>query len=781
MNKIELLAPAGSLESLYAAVNAKADAVYVGGSKFSARAYAANFNNEEIKTAVDYCHSYNVKIYVTINICLKESELKEALKYAGYLYEIGVDALIVQDLGLFKLIKEKYIDFELHGSTQVTIHNEEGAVYFTEKGFKRIVLSRELSLPEIKRISKDLDIETEIFVHGALCVCYSGKCLMSSMIGDRSGNRGRCAQPCRKEYTIKSGSSQTKKGYLLSPKDMCTIDNMQDIIDTNTKSLKIEGRMKKPEYVAGVVKTYRAALDKQYYNRKFDLANGRRDLLKLFNREGFTTGYLIKNTGRDMMSYTFPKNTGVYLGKVSEDGNIILKEDISLGDGVRNNDTGFTVSKILLKGKETDSAKRGDKVTVFPKGYKKNDHLYLTSSKVLNNSLQDFSKKYEYKIPIDVSVEFIIGKPLKINTYIFGKEYVALGDMLEQAKNSPLSCERAIEGLTKSGDYPYRIEKVSFTAFEPGFVRISSLNNLRRQLFEIIIKYQTAKYRRNRNNITENNIITNKTENIDIEMLFTCTTKEQLQSLTEYKPKTIGADIFSKGKDKLKEEDILKINGFEIYLVIPDIIKQEFNFVVAKINKLKDKISGIITSNAGIINHFRGKINIIGDCKLNIFNSQSLEFYLADINKTVLSTELSKSEIKEMVKGNANRTLVQIYGKSELMVSEYCPIGSTFGGKTSEKDCNNACLSDNYKIIDGMKKEFNIMTDVFCRSHILNTVPLNLIGEIDSLKAININSFKVDFKDENSEEVKRVLDYISGKTKIDDSLYTKGHFRRGVE
>ena len=207
MNKIEVLAPAGSMESLYAAINKGADAVYLGGNKFSARAYASNFDNENMQKAIDYAHSYGVKIYVTINTILKENEIEEAVRYVGYLYEIGADALIIQDLGLFKRIKEEYPDLELHASTQMTIHNGEAAIYFKEKGFHRLVLSREMTIDEIKHISSDLMIETEMFVHGAICVSYSGQCLMSSIIGGRSGNRVRCAQPCRMEYTLKGEKS----------------------------------------------------------------------------------------------------------------------------------------------------------------------------------------------------------------------------------------------------------------------------------------------------------------------------------------------------------------------------------------------------------------------------------------------------------------------------------------------------------------------------------------------------------------------------------------------
>src|SRR5471030_914091 len=299
MNKIELLAPAGNMESLIAAINNGADAIYLGGNKFSARAYASNFDNETMMKAVNYAHSYSIKIYVTMNTLLKQNELKEALKYVGYLYEIGVDALIIQDVGLLSLIRDIYPSFELHASTQMTVHNGEGALYFKEKGMQRIVLSRELSLDEIKYISKDLGVETEIFVHGALCVCYSGQCLMSSMIGGRSGNRGTCAQPCRMQYTLKGETLGEKKGYLLSPKNTCLIDDVDSIIKSGTVSLKVEGRMKKPEYVAGVTRNYRKSIDKVLIkNTKLDLNKGRSELAQLFNREGLVKHICIKIQGK---------------------------------------------------------------------------------------------------------------------------------------------------------------------------------------------------------------------------------------------------------------------------------------------------------------------------------------------------------------------------------------------------------------------------------------------------------------------------------------------------
>ncbi|MEW8957467.1 peptidase U32 family protein, partial [Clostridium sp.] len=379
MKGIELLAPAGSLESLYAAINKGCNAVYMGGSKFSARAYASNFTNEDLEKAVNYAHLYGVKIHIALNTLIKEEEVLEAFEYISFLYSIGVDALIVQDLGMVEILKTYFKDFEIHASTQLTIHNGEGALFFTKNGFQRIVLSRELTLKDIEYIAKDLDIETEIFVHGALCVCYSGQCLMSSLIGGRSGNRGRCAQPCRLPYTlINKDTKEERKGYLLSPKDVCNIENVEDLIESGVDSLKIEGRMKRPEYVAGVVESYRKVIDSYYKKNTLDKEKEKKKLLQLFNREGFSKAYLYGNKGRDMMSYNFPKNTGVYIGEVFKDNTIILEEGISIGDGIRNGEKGFTISKILKNNKEVSEGNKGDRVVINPTNYNKGEKLYKT-------------------------------------------------------------------------------------------------------------------------------------------------------------------------------------------------------------------------------------------------------------------------------------------------------------------------------------------------------------------------------------------------------------------
>ncbi|MCS6110092.1 U32 family peptidase [Clostridium botulinum] len=781
MKKIELLAPAGSMESLVAAINRGADAIYLGGNKFSARAYASNFDNEMMMKAVDYAHSYGARVYVTINTLLKENEIKEALKYAGYLYDIGVDALIIQDTGLINLIQKTYTDFELHASTQMTVHNGEGAMYFTERGLSRIVLSRELSLNEIKYISKDLGIETEIFVHGALCVCYSGQCLMSSMIGGRSGNRGRCAQPCRMEYTIKGENTAPKKAYLLSPKDMCLIDDVEEIIKSGTSSLKVEGRMKRPEYVSGVVDTYRKAIDRVTCKQKFDLKKGRQELSQLFNREGFSKAYLYKNTGKDMMSYNFPKNTGILVGKAIDKNEIILDGNISLGDGIRYKDEGFVLGKILLNGKEVKEACKGDRVKLIPNGYKKGDLIYRMSDKKLYDELKGYVKPYKRKILLQGELEFKVGFPLKLKTKFNGKSYEVLGDIVEVAEKSPLDIKRVEECLMKSGEIPYKFGNILFNTFEDGFIRISSLNNLRRELFEKVLKEETSSHRRRR--FKGETLGKNLKCGESLGYIYSCINKDQLKALLEDDTvKNIGLDIsYTKHKGALNISDFKNIEDKNLYFITPNIIKEEFKNVIKQIEEALPYIKGLITSNVGIINLYKDKLSIIGDYKLNLFNKEALDFYREDIEIPTLSLELNRKEIKEIMKNVDYNVAIGVYGKAELMVSEYCPIGSTFGNKSTSKECNGACMRDEFTLVDRKNEIFKVLGDNSCRSHILNSLALNLIEEIEELKTFNVSTFRVDFKDEGYNEVKVILKEIKSLKKSENRIYTKGHYKRGVE
>ncbi|MGL4730245.1 MAG: DUF3656 domain-containing U32 family peptidase [Clostridium sp.] len=785
MEKVELLAPSGSIESLHAAVLSGCDAVYMGGSKFSARAYANNFDDEALKNAVDYCHIYGVKVYIAVNTLIKEDEYNEAIEYIRFLYEVGVDALIIQDLGLFWGCKKIFPDFELHASTQMTVHNGEGAKFLNDLGFQRIVLSRELALKEIEYISKDLGIETEMFVHGALCVSYSGQCLMSSIIGGRSGNRGRCAQPCRLPYTIiNKKTGQNKEGYLLSPKDICTYDEIKNIIETGTSSLKIEGRMKRPEYVAGVVGSYKKAIDSVYKNQEIDVKKEYKKLTQLFNREGFSKAYMFGNVGKDMMAYNCPKNSGVYLGKVEKDLTITLNEDIHIKDGIRVRDDGFAVVGIKSGKKEVNFAKKGERVTLKPAKYRVGDVLYKAGDTLL---LEELSKVYENmfskKMPIDLKVEFKVEQPIKLTADFNGNEFVVVGDVVQRALKRPLDKEGLLKSLNKLGDTPLKINSIEYISFDEGFMPVSSINAIRRELTDKILEDLTLKYRRE-DKVKKDVHSLNKSRKKDFmlpKLMVLVSNLEQFNAAIECGVKDIAIDVFFKGS-KLDLNNLKKDRNINIYIKTPNIIKEELEGICSLIEKHLSGIKGIVTSNLGIISRFNGRTNIIGDYKLNIFNSYSSEFYNEYLDGTVMSIELNHKELCNLAKKSSLQPQVIIYGKYELMVSEYCPIGSVFGGKSKKTACNEKCHEGEYVLKDRKGEEFKVLTDKYCRSHIYNNVPVNLIPNMKEYKRNNISSFRVDLIDENYEKSKEIIKMvIEEKFDGDYKGYTRGHYKRGVE
>lgn len=781
MKKIELLSPAGNMESIYAAVQAGADAVYMGGNKFSARAFAENFDNDKIIETINYCHLYGVKVYITLNILIKDTEINEALKYIEFLYNIGTDALIVQDLGISYLIKKYFPEFEIHASTQMTIHNSGAALQLKELGFKRIVLARELSLSEITHISKDMHIETEVFVHGALCISYSGQCLMSSLIGGRSGNRGRCAQPCRLPFTLQSMDESMKyNGYIMSPKDMCTIDIIKGLVDSGTSSLKIEGRMKRPEYVAGVTHIYRDALDSLYENKPFDVERSNKNLLKLFNREGFSKAYLMGNSGKDMMAYSFPRNTGILLGKVENDLSINLKEGLNKGDGVRYGDEGFNISKIIKSEESVMHGSEEENVFIYPQSFKKDDLLYKTSDLQYQGDLSNYYKNpFARKISLDIEVEFRIGYPIKLAITYKDKTIVVMGDTVQVALTKPLDKEKIILNLQKTGNTPYVISNINFTYFEDGFLPLSSINSIRRSLIDSIDNMVLSKSRPHieLTNIDNKDRVKKALTSLPEDMIFV-SDMEQLKAASDCHFPNIVVDIFSKNnnidKNILEEESV--------FLKIPNIIRNESTYIESIIKDNITSIKGIVTSNLGIIKIFKNQLNIIGDYKLNIFNSYSLCELEGLIDGSCVSLELNKGELLSVFKNSVLPLQLLLYGKAELMVTEYCPMGSLFGNNEAPKGCSGICDKNSFMLKDRRSEEFIIKTDKFCRSHIYNSVPINLIPNLKDIRNNNINSFRFDFIDEDYMETKKVLmAYKNNEWPFDFNGYTRGHFKRGVE
>ncbi|MDR0880083.1 MAG: U32 family peptidase [Clostridioides sp.] len=493
-NKVELLAPVGSWDSLKAAVQNGANAVYLGGKEFSARASANNFDREEMKEAVAYCHQREVSVFVTVNTLIKQRELEDFKEYVKYLYDIDIDSLIIQDIGVASLVKRLLPDFEIHASTQMVAHSLEDVLYLETVGFDRVVLARELPLDEIEHISKNSKADIEVFVHGALCVCYSGACLMSSMLGKRSGNRGRCAQPCRQKYRlidIETGKEVESKGdYLLSTKDLMSIEDVGRIVESGVYSLKIEGRMKKPEYVATVVDAYRKAVDEYIESGDLNLKEGIiEDLYTIFNRK-FTNGYILGDVGSDIMNSQKPNNQGLYIGKVLDCNRktrrlkIALESTLKKGDGI--NLGGGTIGRII-KGKNiSEIGHAGETVELdFIGEVKRNQEIYKTSDGELLERVQSTyrGEKEFVKIPISASVQ------IKLNEYPAlkirddrGNEVEVSGDKLvEEALKVAITEEKVVDQLEKLGNTPYFMKDIDLSLDEGVSVPVSVLNKMRRE------------------------------------------------------------------------------------------------------------------------------------------------------------------------------------------------------------------------------------------------------------------------------------------------------------
>ena len=487
MKKPELLAPAGNFDSLKAAVKAGADAVYLGGDMFSARAFAGNFDTEELLRAIDLCHIFDVKVYLAVNTLLKDAEMQRLPEYIGPFYKEGLDGVIVQDMGAAALLSREFPFLPLHASTQMSVSSSYGASFLKSLGFKRIVLARELSLSEIISIKNNVDIETETFIHGAMCYCYSGKCLLSSFSGGRSGNRGRCAQPCRKRYEYNG-----KNEYIMSLKDMCTLEALPKLIEAGIDSFKIEGRMKKPEYVAAAVRTYKNAID-AYLEGGWDeekIAANTDDLRDIYNRGGFSSGYYFQQNGQDMLSKTRPNHTGVKVGSVKKisppEIYIALEKDVNAQDvlEIRGADTELTSGC---------AGKAGQIFAIKGNNFKKvrsGMAVYRTRNNKLIEEINKEIIEKEIFITADAFVRAHVGEPLEITIEGKGISATVTGENVQAAQSRAVSEETVTEKMRKTAGSGVRLD-TRCDIDEGAFIAMSRLNSLRRQAVEEF-KYKLA-------------------------------------------------------------------------------------------------------------------------------------------------------------------------------------------------------------------------------------------------------------------------------------------------
>lgn len=507
VKKPEILAPAGNMDALKAAVNAKADAVYLGGNLFGARAYAGNFNESELLDAIDYCHLFGIKVYMTINTLLKEEEIPELIGYVTPYYKQGLDGVIVQDLGVAKILKDEFQELPLHASTQMSISSEHGAKWLKEFGFKRIVPARELSLDEIKRIKTKTGIEIETFVHGAMCFAYSGKCLLSSFSGGRSGNRGRCAQPCRMKYKVGDKS----KEHIMSLKDMCTLSYVPMLCDAGIDSFKIEGRMKNPEYVASAVSAYVQVRDEYISSKESGLkdrsniskltADLEKELNDIFNRGGFSKGYYLTERGREMLALDRPNHNGLKIGKVKAvsggDVFIELAEDINKQDvleiraesivEITSNVDANAKEVISLKGRELRQIKAGDEV-------------YRTRNNKLLQNIRREILEPERKLKVNGEVFAITGQPLGLKLFTGDEEreisVCEKTDIVQKAANKNTTGQELVDKLMKTAGTNIEIVNIKINISEDAFVPMSTFNNLRRRTMENLKRAVTDSYHR---------------------------------------------------------------------------------------------------------------------------------------------------------------------------------------------------------------------------------------------------------------------------------------------
>lgn len=750
MKELELLAPAGSLKTLKAVIHAGADAVYLGGSMFGARAYANNFNEEELLEAIRFGHIHGRKIILAVNTLLKEYELGQLYDYLHPYYEAGLDAVIVQDMGVMEFIKTHFPNLPIHTSTQMTITNVEGARLLKEQGVERVVTAREMSLEEIQRIHDEVGVELESFIHGALCYCYSGQCLFSSIIGGRSGNRGRCAQPCRLSYEVLQGEKSLTGHHatpILSLKDMCTLPFLYELADHGVYSFKIEGRMKTPEYAAGVVSIYRKYMDSYLDGSRIPVEKKDiRALLELGNRGGFTNGYYYHHNDSDMLSGESASHN---------------KSEGILQDNIRREYVD-TELKEKIKGKL-----------------------------ILNK-----------ECPAKIEVQY--GK-IKVSYQ---------GDMVLVAQNRPLTEEVVTEKITKTGNTPFVFEKLEVTMDDDIFMPVNQLNQLRRGALEALEEALLKPYERTLPELVETSSAETdrqttgnaiKEKQISGQSLSQASGQQSAGSSTEVRvliedaeqlPAVLKADfvdtvyldcmLYTRENliRKLSEDiDRVHASGKKAFYVFPFIFRQQTSLFYEKIMPELKKLplDGIMVRSLDEIAFIKewGNENwqMVSDSNLYTYSNEAAEyFYRLGMMQDTIPVELNR---KEILRRENSRSEMIIYGRLPLMITAQCIHKNTLGCMHQP---DVLTLKDRYSVHFPVK---NFCPE--CYNVIYNSLPVCLFKEDATVKKIAPAAVRLSFTIETEEETEQILTIYGDIYKNGGILgqlpmeCTNGHFKRGVE
>lgn len=758
--KVEILAPAGSFESMKAAVAAGADAVYIGGSRFGARAYADNPDEDRMLEAIDYVHLHGCRLYMTVNTLVKERELDGLYGYLEPYYRQGLDAVIVQDMGVFSYIREHFPDLPVHASTQMTITGPRGAGLMMKLGAARIVTARELSLREIKEIHDETGAEIESFVHGALCYCYSGQCLFSSLIGGRSGNRGRCAQTCRLPFDVKQeGKTLNNKDerYVLSLKDLCTLDILPDLIEAGVYSMKIEGRMKSPRYTAGVVSIYRKYadlyLEKGREGYRVDAAD-RKKLLDLFDRGGQTEGYYRQHNGRDM---------------------VVMKEKPAFREENRElyRYLDETYVEAVVREPVTGSAvvREGEPLS-----------LTLTCNRKMREAEESES--------VSVTVS---------------------GGMVETAKNQPATEDRIAKQIGKTGNTPFYFEDLKVETAGAPFVPIQELNELRRQAFTELEERLLDPFRRASAESAAGELPAKKSEaRPDDGGKETCRGAETGGEKATYRL-TVSLEEPEAFKTVLQESGVDSIYldsacfdaaswknaagrchraGKRCYLTLPHIFREEASRFFEENRELfaGAGFDGVVVRSweeigliSGWVEEFPAlkELTVLMDYGIYTMNREAEKMTARMASgfrfRFTLPVELNSRELEE--KGCCGSELI-VYGRLPMMVTAQCM------KKTVE-----ACTKkpELLSLKDRMGKEFPVKNHCrFCYNTIYNSSPLSLLKDRKIIDRLGPESLRLNFTGESREEIRTVIRAFSGcflegrETELQGD-FTRGHFKRGIE
>ena len=807
MKKIELLSPVGNMDCMRAAVQNGADAVYFG-SGFSARAFASNFDGDDLKCAIEYAKLRGVQTHLTLNTLIKNDEFENAFSVAKMAYNYGIDAIIVQDLGLANLLINSFPNIAIHASTQLTAHNLDGVLSLQDMGFRRVVLSRELTLEEIEYITKNSNVEIETFIHGALCISYSGQCLFSSMVGGRSGNRGKCAQPCRLPFSlIDEKNNKLDSGYLLSTRDLCGLDFIPNLIKAGVSSLKIEGRMKSPEYVATVTRIYRKYIDLAYSNEPYVVEDSDRKLLSLaFNRGGFSNGHLSKDYNKNLVFKEKQNNCGLFLGTIekynAKKGLITFKcaENLHIGDSIatQNEQGSYKISELMLKNTNIKESKCGDVVTIgrMKGNIKPGDKLYKISDSIITSEIRStFSENSENrKVKLICNIKFALNKPIElsiksnsnIDVYKDLNINITSSKCPEQAKNSGLSKEIIIKQFSKTNNTPYEFCEFNIELEDNLFLPNSVLNELKRKALSKVKAFAISNISRNLGNKNLLSRINSYTETsvstLKIALLLNNLNLESYDNLPKIDKLYIPLKFFINKNyyDKIK---YLSTKA-SLYIYLPTIMRNNYNKLFA--NNLENIITnfdihGFVVSNISglyIIKKLTEKYNknfeFISNYTLNVYNSYSAyELQKRGITTVTLSPELDKEGLISLCNSTLNSELI-VYGNLPLMNMNYCLFGTS---NKCYSNCKHTCNSNNkYYLNDRMNVNFRIIPDN------IDTVTTIYNSKITSIASdeFNVSSLRIDILDESIDEINKIINTVKSRKKLEGKNYTNGNLQRDI-